>query len=502
MISIHGILFLILAAILLVDLKVHAELNVQGEVSVDFKQFQHNSKKSDDDDIDTVDQNLAASLQFNSLYERKSDYFKLSFYSMKDFKEKDRNLIRIEQGHYSSFLDNKESLKVLLGYNIYKWSIMEAFKLANIVNSPDYTSFAKDLKYRGELVLELEKNFDFGDITFYFFPRFESPFYLGKMSRVGPEVSFENHFFVSDQKFNELPSGRGRGMVVPQFGFLYKGQVKEVSLTLFSLYHIDRKSPIHGTHQYKRVSTIDDEKIDDPPDLFDEVSLQKEAITLTKSLRTQEDDDNEGTCEICYFPNMSHFKDHPRSYFIRVFELGTSIEFFYRNTTFKFEGVLKDFEKHDPILGYQEGIGDIVSFGYEALRVRKNYAHLAIGAEKSFTLFNNQETIFFLEFTRIFGLSSTLERKEAHLFQGDIFLGLRHNFNDLMGKNIDLGFVTDMDSNEKIVRLSYAQRLSNQWKFKAEASFIHAPMGRETIPQGLQNQHKDHSGLLNLTYYF
>ena len=295
---------------------------------------------------------MSTSFQFSGLYSDRQGKIgtgQLAFFLRRDYKDRHRNAVIIEEGNFFIFADHEERIKILLGYQTYHWSIMEAFHLVNNINSVDYTSHSKNLKKRGELGLELEKSFDSGSIALYFFPRFERPILSAKRSRRGPEVDFAPPLIINRQ---EIKQGRS----IPQFGARVTWEGEGFSFSLYSLYHIDRNAPIYGTHQYRVVRTDDDVDQDIPPpddDFFDDLpadnqELSRQAATgpsdivVTVPERKTEDSEQEG-CRICYFPkNIKAFEFHPTPYYIGVWEIGTTLQWPYREATFKLEGVWEE----------------------------------------------------------------------------------------------------------------------------------------------------------------
>ena len=217
-----------------------AELEKSGKAIFEFRQYQN------DNNTASLDQNIGGGLQFNSSY----GGGQLGLFLQGDIKDENRNLLLVEEGNYSFFLDEEENTKVLLGYTIYNWSIMEAFHLVNNINSISYVSHTENLKKKGELVFELEKTFDSGSLALYFFPKFERPILPGKKSRLGLEVDFASPVIVQNREIEE------ESRPIPQFGAraTWEGAV---SFSLYALYHIDRHAPLYGTHKYRAINPID-----------------------------------------------------------------------------------------------------------------------------------------------------------------------------------------------------------------------------------------------------
>ena len=94
------------------------------------------------------------------------------------------------------------------------------------------------------------------------------------------------------------------------------------------------------------------------------------------------------------------------------------------------------------------------------------------------------------------------ERAELSIFQRDILFGLRHVFNDVMGKEIFASVVADLErDNERLYNITYSQRLSDQWKIKGGVRVYDAPQ-KETLPKGLEIFDKDNTFSITLSRFF
>ena len=470
---------ILLVFTLILSSKMSAKLEYSGETAFEFKQYKN------DNNPETIDQNVSGAIQLNSSYDKgKYGRWYLGLFLQGDSKDKNRNTLTVEEANYSLFLNEQEDTKILLGYNVYSWSIMEAFHLVDNINSIHYTSHSENLKKRGELALELERTFNSGSLSFYFFPKFETPVLPGKESRVGLNVDFASPVIIHNQKIKE-------DGILPQFGMRLTRE-KNISFSLYSFYHIDRHAPLYGTHKYQVVNPDDDEDED-----LDDIPIDLPLVD-----DRQEEKEKEG-CSPCYFPdNIKAFKTAPTPYYFGVLETGATLEWFYLDTTFKFEGVWKKFTDYKKILGYQQSSSEskTPSFTADAFKKREDHIHIAFGTEKLFSLFDGQDTTFYLELVGIGGVSKE-QRGELSIFQRDVFFGIKHNFNDTMGKELALGLINDWERSESFVRARYSQRLSDEWKVKMGMEFYHAPRER-LVQSGFESQDQDHNIFFKLKRYF
>ena len=319
---------ILLVFTLLLSSEMSAKLEYSGVTAFEFKQYKNNN------DPETIDQNVGGAIQLNSSYDKgKYGRWYLGLFLQGDTKDENRNTLTIEEANYSLFLNEQENTRILLGYNVYSWSIMEAFHLVDNINSLHYTSHSENLKKRGELVLELERTFNLGSLSFYFFPKFETPVLPGKESRVGLMVDFASPVIIHDRKIKE-------DGILPQFGMRLTWE-ENISFSLYSFYHIDRHAPLYGTHKYEEVKVNPDDEDEDLPEIpidFPLMDKDEEILRMT----TEQEEEEEGVCNPCYFPkDIKAFKTAPTPYYFGVLETGATLEWSYRETTFKFEGVWK-----------------------------------------------------------------------------------------------------------------------------------------------------------------
>ena len=129
------------------------EWSGSGEINLQARQFK-------DDKLETTeDTGLAVLTKVEEKYvgERSKHLFR-GFVRI-DEKDRDRDLMRVEDAYFSWRLGEQQSYKLLVGYKIFNWTATEAFHPADMVNSRNYDSDLENLEKIGELTIELEKEF-------------------------------------------------------------------------------------------------------------------------------------------------------------------------------------------------------------------------------------------------------------------------------------------------------------------------------------------------------
>ena len=114
---------------------------------------------------------------------------------------------------------------------------------------------------------------------------------------------------------------------------------------------------------------------------------------------------------------------------------------------------------------------------------------------------SGSETNFIFEGTGIFGPNEA-NRAAMGVFQRDIMVGLRHAFNDDVGREIFFSFFMDIErDHEYLFNFSYTRRLTDEWKVKTGVRYYDAPV-KGAAPRGLETLHNDNHIFLNLIRYF
>ena len=120
---------------------------------------------------------------------------------------------------------------------------------------------------------------------------------------------------------------------------------------------------------------------------------------------------------------------------------------------FKLEAVMRTFRAPDPTASL-------------LIAPQRNHEVVAAGLEYSWTTAAGHQATFILEGQAINQSEAT--RAQLDPFQRDILVGYRHFFNDVMGRDILVFFITDAERpNEYVASAQYSQRLTDQWSVGA-----------------------------------
>ncbi|MDC1175495.1 hypothetical protein OAT67_08855 [Bacteriovoracaceae bacterium] len=357
-----------------------------------------------------------------------------------DKKDNGRDLFVVEDLNASWYLGENEQYSVLFGYKLFNWTATEAFHPADVINSRNLDSDLERLEKKGELTAEFDFLLDDGTISFYYFPRFEEPIYPSSKSRLGASI-------VPDDP-EVIDSGNIEGSNwIPQFGVRLAQTHEGTDFSLHALYHVDRNKPLIGTKDY---------------------------FVLAGNVLPN---------------NSSKFTSSPTPYYFKVFQLGGTFQKSFESILIKFEGAHRAYQGKTPILTFN------------GLRNPSDHTEAAISSEYTFNWEGGFDTTFIAEATSIFGVDKE-ERAELSVFQRDFLFAIRHVFNDVMGKEIFLSLVSDMErDNERFYNFSYSQRLTDTWKIKTGIRVYDAPQ-KESIAKGLEVLDNDNSINFTLSRFF
>lgn len=359
-----------------------------------------------------------------------------------DQKDSDRDFMALEDFYVSMFFGENQDIQLLAGYKLYNWTATEAFHPADVVNSENFDSDLEFFEKLGEPTLELTKIFDWGTFSFFIWPRFERPQFPGDRSRLGFGIDLDRPEVVSGRKVGDDWHLQG--------GIRLGYTMDDGDLSLHLIQHIDRNFPVTGTADYTYNSL-----------------LQRYIPLDTTKLTTS-----------------------PTPYYYRVTQFGGTLQYAFSNLLFKFEGAYRSFEKELEILTV------------EGLRKPVDHGDVAFGFEYTLPVnIAGGDTSVFLEGGGILGTTKE-ERARISVFQRDIFLGLRHSFNDIMGSELFLTMIHDLErDNERLYNFSYSRRLSDLWKVNFGIRIYDAPK-KGSIARGLETLNGAHHGLISLTRFF
>ncbi|MCY4523931.1 MAG: hypothetical protein OXB84_04250, partial [Halobacteriovoraceae bacterium] len=370
----------------------------------------------------------------------KSEYrFKLII----EFNNDDKNRNRAEmQEAYLSWSWGQKDWKILFGNKIFNWAVLEVFRPTDSINSRYYGLLHENSDKLGEMTFELERRFSDSSLSFYFFPFFIPPRFPSQESRMGLGVDLDD---------NAVITSRGESKDfwwVLQGGLRAEGSWRGLDWGVHFIHHIDRRFPIVGTSE-----------------LSGNIPQNIEAL-------------RRGEVSVYYFKVNEYG-------FGAVTELGAGL--------LKIEGVHRDFD---------DGRKRIFSIRELDLRTPQDHTEVALGVERTFDLGLPFETTLMVEFNRIFDVNKK-NRKEMAVFQQDLFIGTKHSFNDIRGREVLLGFIVDLEGeNETFYSLEYTYRPYDDFKIDAGLRVYDAPSTENSQLYGFKKFDRNNHAFLNLILFF
>tara|TARA_R110000868_G_scaffold204946_1_gene453114 strand:- start:5859 stop:7139 length:1281 start_codon:yes stop_codon:yes gene_type:complete len=393
----------------------------------------------DDDSKTTEDTGLAVFSRLESRYE--DDFYShvLRGFARVDSKESSRDLIWVEDAYASYFLDQEKLWRLSAGYKIYNWTGLEAFRPNDTVNSQNYDAPLEKPEKRGELGVELEIPYYEGALTLFVFPRTEAPHFPGAASRLGLGTNIAEPLWVDGL---EASSDRWH----PQYAARLTQLIMGADVSIHYLQHFDRLNPIIGTSDYSIVGM--------------------NAIP------------NQGVSSM----NVPHY--------FQVAQYGASMQMpIFDAWLFKLEGAKRSFEK------------DLSVLTASGLQKPVDHSEVALGLEYATSHIDGSDSTLFFEAVKIFGTEEA-EAEALSAFQNDVFIGLRHVRNDIMGTEFLLSAIFDLKrTHEKLYNFQFSRRLSDVWKVGATLRVFDAPKQSAT-PVGLEVLDQDHHISLSLSRFF
>lgn len=389
----------------------------------------------------TEDEGFALYSQVETKYEGEDWSFIFRGFGRHDKYDSDRNILELED-----FFLQREAIhgRVRIGYQVFNWSSTEAFHPVDTINSRNFDSDQERLEKLGELTLEYEFDFFDGNLNLYYFPRIKDSKYPGKKSRLGKNVNILNPIY------HHKRGRRKKNNRLAQFGARLTQTIGSADLSVHAFRQMDRQNPLF---ELKFIT------VDGAPSLNTE-EIQPHYFMFTQVGATLQ----------------WAFEDDFLNGFLEGYLL-------------KVETATKNFDTFDPIL---------TNFG---LRRPGDFSQHAIGLEKSVSLLNGHQTTFILELQTITGADKK-RRDEIMVFQNDGLFAFRHDFNDVLGRELFISFIADLEkSREFIYNLKYAQRISDFWKINTGLRIIDAPQ-KGLFPKGLENFDGDNQVFLNLSRFF
>jgi len=153
-------------------------------------------------------------------------------------------------------------------------------------------------------------------------------------------------------------------------------------------------------------------------------------------------------------------------YYFPVTQLGVAVQGTWEEYIYKIEVINLDYDNYD-----------IEFFVPHVVIPRTILDHqlFAAGLEHSKSYENDTEGTYFIEYQTILG-TTIEEARGINVFQRDMSIGYRHNFNDFNGNTTTVAIVSDIDhGREHIFNFSHKLIFKEVWEFNAAVRIIEAP---------------------------
>jgi hypothetical protein len=412
----------------------------KGEVSLQLRRFENDDLES------TEDTGLLVFTRVESVYKDDDHRHVFRGFARVDQKDKDRDFMSFEDVYFSRFFGEQQEWTLLAGYKLFNWTATEAFHPADVVNSRNFDSDIEFFEKKGELTMEVSRQFDWGTFSLFMWPRFEQPQFPGGRSRLG---------FGSDFGRPQAVNGTETGDTwIPQGGLRFTVGLDDGDLSFHLIHHIDRNFPIVGTANYTF-------------NVFANANIPNDVTAL---------------------------QNNPVPYYFKKTQVGGTLQYAFSRLLVKFEGAYRVFEKDLEILSARDATTT-------ELRKPVDHGEAALGFEYTVPFESTGDTTLFFEVGSILGTTKD-ERARLGAFQRDALFGLRYAFNDIMGSEVFVSFITDLErDNERLFNLSYSRRLSDVWRIQTGLRIYDAPQ-KGALPLGLEALDGANHVILNLTRFF
>jgi hypothetical protein len=148
-----------------------------------------------------------------------------------------------------------------------------------------------------------------------------------------------------------------------------------------------------------------------------------------------------------------------RPVYFSVTQFGLTYVHVFGSLLFKLEAAHRRIRPPDPVAA-----PDVAPF--------PDHQQVAAGFEYNWTTAGGDDATLIVEGQ---GVRADDEvRRQLNLFQADVFFGYRHAFSDEQGRELVLGFITDVERPyEYLASVRYQQRLSDTWSIGAVARRLH-----------------------------
>ncbi len=132
---------------------------------------------------------------------------------------------------------------------------------------------------------------------------------------------------------------------------------------------------------------------------------------------------------------------------------------------------------------------------------QKDHTQVALGYEYGWVVGNGAQATFIAEAQNYFGVAEH-ERAALGIFQRDLLLGYRHAFNDMLGRELLVTWIADLErDHEFLINMRYSQRLNDTWSIETGFRLVDAPVKNQTAV-GLESLDGANQIFVNLRRYF
>ena len=359
-------------------------------------------------------------------------------------KESGRNILRFEDAYVRFPVGFEGDWSLFAGYKTYNWSATEAFHPADAVNSRNLDSEFENFEKMGELTIELEIPILRGNFSLFYWPRFEAPHFPGASSRLGSGFALDRPRIVSGDDYRE------DSQWIHQYGARFSNVWGDADYSLHVLKHIDRNYPLVGDINY----TI--------------VPFGGSSVTVPS-------------------------KNTLTPYYFEDTQIGGTLTYVSGALITKLEYAWRKFE---------QPIRPVYNALTSQFLLPKDHQEVALGFEYLIGHESGSESTLIIEGNTFLGLSDQ-ERRAISVFQRDVLVGYRFNFNDDMARELFFSAILDLErSSERFFQLSYSQRLNSFWKAKFALRVYDAAPENPSLPVGMELFDKDNYLQLTLSRFF
>lgn len=348
----------------------------------------------------------------------------------------------LAQDVFARFPINHE-WSVLFGTKIYNWGSLEAFSPMDFINSRNFNATFFSEEKLGEPVIEFSGFTSYGSFEFIFQPMLIDPLYPVASSPFGFGFDLEAPRWNSSSGESQPAQ---LNTAFPQLTFKWEKSLSGVDFLALYSRHFEKNHFYVGTTEFLTLPII-------PP--------------ITQALSA---------------PNVVQMIDMHKLGFGVV----KSFENWMIKTEFLHNKPVKELEIFNPITG---------------LSTITAHTVWNLGLQWSPNLLQNLNTLFFLEWQKVFGYESKAQRQLYEIFQNDLAFIFKISNNAIFDQSLDLALILDLEiQNQYILSINYEKRLRESIKIQARAQWIETPDSNDVTNFDLLENRSHY--FIALEYYF